>query len=61
MLVCPRPTCMACLVQMIMVKEHMKKAARKTRSFEALQKQAPVTVDEFLAGYRDAMFHIPLA
>ena len=60
MLICLRPSCMSCVVQIMMVKVHLKAAAGKTRSFKALQKQAPVTLDEFLAGYSDAMFHIPV-
>lgn len=49
------------LVQITMVKVHMKAAASKTRLFKALQDQAPVTLKDFVAGYRGAMSHIPLS
>lgn len=47
--------------QMMMIKAYMKTAAGKTRSFKALQNQAPVTLEGFLTGFRSAMFHIPAA
>ena len=49
------------VIQATMIKVHMKAAARKTRSFNALQNQAPVTLEGFMTGFRSAMFHIPVA
>ena len=54
-------TCVTFVIQIMMVKVHMKAAARKTPSFKALQNQAPVTLEDFVTGYRGALSHIPLA
>ena len=42
-----------------MVKVPLRAAAKTVRSFKALQEQAPITLAEFLHGYREAMAGIP--
>lgn len=45
--------------QVVMIKVPLLAAAKTVRSFKVLEEQAPVTLVEFLGGYRDAMADIP--
>eukprot|EP00904_Undaria_pinnatifida_P008878 jgi/Undpi1/511/HiC_scaffold_10.g03975.m1 len=46
--------------EVTMVRVPVRAAARKVRSFSDLQKQAPITLEKFLRGYRAAMANTPL-
>lgn len=42
------------------MKVPIRAAAKTVESFKALQAQAPITLGEFLNGYREAMADIPV-